>query len=173
MWSDFEFQTSLGEMKSMASVVLEHEYTVLHFSRYIGCTICQLDLLDYKDNYNDFQFKNTEVITVLQSNPEMVSKENASFPFIIACDPKGDLYQAFEVGTAKSTMGLLSLKTVKKAIKAKRAGLEHGEYEGQELQLPALFVFNRQKEIVYSKYAKDLGDLPSASEVLQIIEKNL
>lgn len=154
----------------MQSIVSENEYTILHFSRYIGCTICQLDLLDYKENYNEFQARNTEVITVLQSKPENVSKENAEFPFVIACDPNGTLYEKFEVRTAKSTMGLLSLKTMKKVFKAKQAGLEHGEYEGEELQLPALFIFNRDGEIVYSRYAKNLGDLPMAREVLQIID---
>lgn len=61
------------------------------------------------------------------------------------------------------------VKTSSKINRAKKRGLEHGEYEGEELQLPALFIVDETGTIVYAKYARNLGDLPSAEEIAAMV----
>lgn len=142
------------------------------FLRYYGCTVCQLDLLELKENYEKFTQKNVILNVVLQSDPlSLREKLNADpLPYEIICDPKEELYKRFDIKPAASMLKLAGgVKTIAKINKAKKRGLEHGEYEGEELQLPALFIIDETGTIVYAKYAKNLGDLPSAEEIAAMV----
>ena len=48
-------------------------------------------------------------------------------------------------------------------------GLSHGEYEGNELQLPAMFIIDENNKVIYSHYAEDGADIPRAKEVLNMV----
>ena len=52
---------------------------------------------------------------------------------------------------------------------AKNMGLSHGEYEGNELQLPAVFIIDENNKVIYSHYAEDGADIPRAREILDIV----
>ena len=49
---------------------------------------------------------------------------------------------------------------------AKKLGLEHGAYEGNELQLPAVFLLDRGMNVVYAHRAKNAGDMPEIADLL-------
>jgi hypothetical protein len=65
---------------------------------------------------------------------------------------------------------MLSLKTIKKLGESMMAGYKHGKYEGNEQQLPALFLIDTDLSLLYVKYAKNLGDLPSMEEMATILD---
>jgi Peroxiredoxin len=167
---DFEFITSNKEKTKIMDIVNKNENTLLLFLRYYGCTICQLDLTEYKKKHADFKDLNTEVVIVLQSIPATIMESGADIPYIIACDPKKELYKAFEISPAKSMLGMLSFKTITKGMKASKEGLKHGKYEGDELQLPAAFLINKSGIVKYSRYAKSVADIPNADEFLTMIK---
>lgn len=142
--------------------------SVLLFLRYYGCTVCQLDLLELKEIHEKFQDKNVNVKVVLQSDPHKLKAllDENPLPFEIICDPEKKLYQKFEIAPAGSKLKLAGgLKTILKMNKAKKLGLQHGAYEGEELQLPALFIIDKTGTIEFAKYCKSLADLPSVSEI--------
>jgi peroxiredoxin len=58
---------------------------------------------------------------------------------------------------------------MEKIEKSKARGYVHGEYEGEELQLPAVFIVDKDLKVIYSKYAKDLSDIPDIDEVISVI----
>lgn len=169
--ADFSLVTSDDNKLEFSDIYNKNRNTLLLFLRYYGCTVCQLDLMEYKEKYKEFKDNDTEVVIVLQSEAEVVKQSGGDMPYIIACDPKMELYDLFEIKPAKSTMGLVSIKAVKKVMKAKKTGLEHGKYEGEELQLPAAFLVDTDGQIVYGKYAKNLGDLPTPDEFIQMVKK--
>jgi len=47
-----------------------------------------------------------------------------------------------------------------------KLGYTHGEYEGIEEQLPAFFYMDKDMKILSAHYAKGLGDMPTAEEML-------
>ena len=49
------------------------------------------------------------------------------------------------------------------------AGYSHGKYEGEELQLPALFILAPDMGIEYARYAKNLADLPDAAGIAKLL----
>ena len=52
-------------------------------------------------------------------------------------------------------------------------GLSHGEYEGNELQLPAMFIVDGNNKVIYSHYAKDGADIPRARAVLDMVYNHI
>ena len=92
-----------------------------------------------------------------------------TFPFEIACDPAQEVYKKFDIKPAKSMLALIGgglFKALKKMKAAKGFGFEHGEYEGNEQQLPALVLVDENGIIIHSHYAKNLADMPSVDEML-------
>ena len=45
----------------------------------------------------------------------------------------------------------------------------HGDYEGNEQQLPALFILDEAGTALYANYAQDPMDMPSLDEVLEML----
>ena len=45
----------------------------------------------------------------------------------------------------------------------------HGDYEGDELQLPALFIVNEKGVVEYANYAEDIMDMPKVDDVLNML----
>ena len=60
-------------------------------------------------------------------------------------------------------------KLKEKGGKAREAGFVHGDYEGNELQLPAMFIVNEDGVVEYANYARNIVDLPTVDEVLAML----
>ena len=145
--------------------------TFLMFLRYYGCTVCQVDMQRLKERYSAFEEKGANVFVVLQSVPDLIAEQitKETFPFGIICDPQQELYKELEIMPAKSKLAMASFGLVKKMREAKEMGLEHGEYEGDEQQLPALFLMGANGKVLYAHYAKNLTDMPSLDEMLSML----
>lgn len=166
---DFTFHTAFEEGKTLYGELSGK--TFVWFLRYYGCTLCQVDLHALKTNYDKFTEKGARVIVVMQSAPSVIAAEIAQgdLPFEIVCDETMALYKRFEILPAKSKLGMASLAIVGKAKQAKELGFEHGAYEGDELQLPALFLLDREGKIEYAHYGKNVTDIPSIPEMLGML----
>ncbi len=172
---DFEFLNPYKEGTQNLYSYLNGKKTAILFLRYIGCTVCRLDMHIYTQRYREFLEKDAQLIVVLQSNPNIVADEapEGTFPFLVACDEEMKVYKEFEIEPAKNMLSLIGggfFSTVKKMKAAKKFGITHGEYEGVEEQLPALFIVDENKNITFSHYAKNLTDMPSFDEMLKAIK---
>ena len=165
---NFTYQTPYGATSTLEEKVQKADKTFLIFLRYYGCTICQLDIRAYRENYQKFLDKNAQILLILQSTPETISESitEEELRFEVACDPEGKLYELYQVGAARSKLGLASIKTIRKMQAAKKLGLEHGAYEGNELQLPAVFLLDSGMNVVYAHRAKNAGDMPEIDDLL-------
>ena len=167
---NFDYFTAYESDKNLYEEI-DDKKSVVYFLRYHGCTVCQLDLMEIKNAYEDFKNKGTEVKVILQSDPELLKKEldENPLPYEIICDPEMNLYKKFDIKAAKSMEKLVGGDSMEKVKKAEKAGFEHGKYEGEEKQLPAVFLINEDKTIEYAQYAKNLADLKSPKEILEMI----
>jgi peroxiredoxin len=167
---NFDYFTAYESDKNLYEEI-DDKKSVVYFLRYYGCTVCQLDLMEIKNAYKDFKAKGTEVKVVLQSDPELLKKEldENPLPYEIICDPEMNLYKKFEIKVAESMEKLVGGDSMEKVKKAEEAGFEHGKYEGEEQQLPAVFLINEDKTIEYAQYTKNLADLKSPEEILEMI----
>jgi peroxiredoxin len=170
---DFEFNTA-AETGLKLSNAASGKKTILLFLRYYGCTACQLDMLLLREKYAEVEAQNAEALVVLQSKPEIIIKEteNNAYPFKIICDPNEELYKQFDIKAAKNKLELAGGKSIFKIAEIKKhPELSHGEYEGEELQLPAVFILDTGFTIRFAHYAKNLGDMPSIDEMITVLKR--
>lgn len=82
------------------------------------------------------------------------------------------MYRQFEIEPAKSKLKLVGgglFKLLKKMKQAKKFGFEHGAYEGNEEQLPAVVIVDENGVIKYSHYAKNIVDMPTVDEMVNML----
>jgi peroxiredoxin len=165
----FDSSTETGQIFSRAAA---GKKTALLFLRYYGCTLCRLDMHLLREKYAAIREAGGQVFVVLQSAPELIQRETEPdpFPFTIICDPRQDLYRRFEIKAASSKLAMAGGKTLKKLALLKKYRFVHGEYEGNELQLPACFVLDQAFTVRYAKYAKNLADIPGPDELIKILQ---
>jgi len=177
---DFEFDTSSSKHLRLSTAVKNSEYTFLIFLRYYGCTSCQIDLIDLTAHYAAFQKKHTQLLVVLQSDPHILAAGIADrgIPFALISDPVQKIYSLYQVKPAMDYDGLRQGMTKAEAVryeakraKAKELNVQHGEYEGNEYQLPAYFLLDRNMQILLEHRARNIADMPRAEEYLQLLSQ--
>lgn len=164
---DFTYDTPYAQGKSIGETAKAVSgKTALVFLRYYGCTLCQFDIHQFKVEQAKITATGGQMLVVLQSDPAKIAAQQKpdDLPFDIICDPEQKLYKQFDIKPASSKLKMADLKTIKKLSKAKSA-FEHGEYEGDELQLPAVFVVDPELDLTYVHYGKSAGDVPTPDEL--------
>jgi peroxiredoxin len=86
------------------------------------------------------------------------------------CDPKAALYERFGIQPAASMAKMADAGTMLKIAKATASGYKHGAYEGNELQLPACFVVDKERKILYAHYGKSAGNTPDARTLASLLK---
>ncbi len=152
---------------------LKARKNILVFSRYIGCSLCQLKLKETVEGYKDFRAAGADVFFFLQSTEENAKERlrEMGVKFTVVLDPEQKIYQLYDVTPAKSKLGMLSFKALKEIRQVKKLGLEHGEYEGNELQLPATFILDKKAIVKYAHYGKSVSDMPNNKELMALLKK--
>lgn len=121
---------------------------LLIFSRYFGCTVCQLD---WDDTIKLASEIDTDIVYFTQSKPETtkeyLKKYQIDFPVIPVPKTNGQypIYKDYGLGNFGIGTGI---KLLQKAQKAKKAGKVHGEYEGKETQTPGDFMVDGEGKVI-------------------------
>ena len=170
--TDFSFDTPFESGVKLSDKVKEAKKTVLLFLRYYGCTLCQLDIREYANAYEQFKAKDAQLIVVLQSPASTINAQmnKGDLPFDIMCDPDMGLYKEFELGVAAPQEAMIRPedmpKFAEKREKMAQYGLEHGAYEGEEMQLPGYFILNPEMEVLECHRAASILDMPTVDEMI-------
>ena len=169
---DFTFDTPFATGLSLSETVQKTPKTALLFLRYYGCTLCQYEMHLLAENYDQITAAGGQVLVVLQSAPAGIAEQIGpdSLPFTIICDPQAALYEKFGIQPAASMAKMADAGTMVKIAKATAAGYKHGAYEGNELQLPASFVVDRERRISYAHYGKSAGDTPDVRSLAELLK---
>ena len=141
---------------------------VLIFSRYFGCPICQLDLKELMEKLPEIEGKGAKILYVTQSSKEkaeeFIKKYNIAFPVIPSPQESKKVFTLYK----QYDLGMMSIDAVKKVRgklkETKKAGIEHGDYEGWEKQCPGQFVIGEDGNIIQAE--KSWLDVESIIEVL-------
>lgn len=145
--------------------------TALVFLRYYGCPLCQYDIHQYAKEHEKIARAGGQLLVALQSDPEKLAQTLApgDLPFDLLCDPAGAFYKLLDIRPAASPAGLADAGTLVKLAKVKAGGFAHGEYEGDELQLPAAFVFGPDLTLTHVHYGTSAGDVPTPSRLAALL----
>ena len=172
---DFRIDTQNGHHEHFHELLKGK--TVLWVLRYIGCTVCRFDVHMIAKRYEEFKNRNVQVFVVMQSDTAHLKNDLESsgtvLPFEIIADPGEYIYQRLNIVPAESMDALRGNgadRLKEKAAAARAAGFAHGDYEGNEQQLPALFILDENGKACFAHYASELMDMPSVDEVLNLLE---
>lgn len=150
--------------------------TVFWVLRYIGCTVCRYDVHVIAERYQEFIEKGAQVFVVMQSDQAHVQNDlkEIKLPFDIICDNEMKIYNALSIEPANSMQELGGgqenlAKLKEKGAKAAACGFSHGDYEGNEQQLPAMFIVEENGIVSYAHYATNIMDMPTIDEVLEML----
>lgn len=174
---DFQVLTSIDGETSLHKLAKKTGKTILWVLRYIGCPTCRYDVHMLAQNYDRFTEKNAQVCVVMQSRIEFVREatKEENIPFEIICDEKQEIYQTLSIEATqtkeerlpKTEEGVIRLEEKRKRVKEE--GFTHGVSEGNEQQLPALFIIDQNAKVLYVHYAADMIDMPSVDEAVSLI----
>lgn len=166
--ADFTYQTAYEQNLKISDTVKRVEgKTAIVFLRYFGCVLCQYNMREFIVNHGVISKTGGQLIVVLQSDPAVVREqtEGKELPYDIICDKDQELYKLFEIGSAASKMELFDDEGRAFIEKLKAEGFTHGAYEGNEQQLPALFIVDNDLNVEYAHYATLATDMPDSHEI--------
>lgn len=166
---NFVFQTPFEPNVELKDAVGQGKTAIL-FLRYYGCTLCQYDMKLLKDHYGEITEEGGNFMVVLQSDPEKMALDidKDSFPYKIICDPDRTLYQMFQITPAGTKEELGGGNVLEKVARA-REHFTHGDYEGDELQLPAVMVMDKNLKVLYVHYGTNAADVPGWAELAALL----
>ena len=153
--------------------------TVLWVVRYIGCPPCRYDAHVIGQRIDEFKAKGANIFVLMQSDQAHIQEdlERTGEPDLaveIIADPDMVIYKALDIKPAESMEALMgtpedAAKLMAKGELVKAAGYTHGDYEGDEQQLPALFIIGKDGTVEVAHYARSMGDMPTVDEVLAML----
>ena len=168
---DFIVDTDRRNYVNLYSLI--NRPTVFWVIRYIGCPVCRYDVHILKENYKRIAEKGYNLYVVMQSDTEHIhrSLENVNLPFEIICDPAQQIYRNLDILPAANRAELAGDRSrlMEKAEKTKELGFTHGDYEGNEMQLPALFIVDTDGTVRYAHYGKSITDMPDIDELISLL----
>ncbi len=167
------YQAANKSQIKLSDKLKEADKTFLIFSRYIGCPFCQVDIMELCEDYSRFIAAKVQIILVLQSTADIVRSQTLvpHIPYDIACDPEMKLYEIYGVKTAASMGKMLrpNKQLFHKTGMILKKKLRHGAYEGNEHQLPALFLLDKEGKVIHAHYASSVTDLPDVNGMLRLL----
>ncbi len=168
---DFVFDTPFEKGRTLRETTGRASKTAILFLRYYGCTLCQLDIHQLAENYHRLTAAGGQVLVALQSDRETISAQlkKDSLPFDIICDPDQSLYRRFGVRGADGMMDMIDGRAYTKMAKAAASGFQHGKYEGNELQLPALLILDPMGRVQHVHYGKTVSDIPDVEKLAALL----
>jgi peroxiredoxin len=177
---DFKFDTVYEQGKTVAETIQSKKHTIFWVLRYIGCPTCRYDVHNMFLHYAEFTALDAQILVVMQSDPAVVKEtlEEHKLPFDIICDPKMEIYNRFQISAAASREDRMPTdpeeieRLDKKRAQVKASGFVHGKYEGNEQQLPAIFLVRQDGTVTYAHYAKNSIDMPTIDDILKIIKND-
>ncbi len=167
---DFLFVTPWDSEKNFFAVTAGKR-SLLFFLRYYGCTTCQLEIHNLILDYPAFRDAGVDVYVVLQSTAKTITGQlgKDTLPFVLILDPEARLYQVYDIGS-RDENSVRSETHSAKVRQAKALGFVHGEYEGNELQLPATFILGPEHTVEFAYYGHEGSDIPAHDVLIDKIK---
>lgn len=162
---ELNLQSVRGEFVSLTD--FSGKPTAVIFMRYVGCPVCQMETIAYKQQYETLRDTGLEVLMVFQSSVENLQRYavQEALPFTTLSDPKGSAYKAW--GAEWGIGGFISPKNLSPIVKSLKAGHRHGKFEGNEFQYPAAFIVDTEGRIRFCHYGKTVSDAITPQQLLQ------
>lgn len=180
--SDFIYDSRYGKDRDLKKTVTKK--TLLIFSRYYECDICQKTLETFKKYQRVFRMMGIDIKVIIQSDIKTVSAAQSNYPFELISDPDCVFYDRYNIFEGNSMVNMVAgdkmFEEMTKGdvknlldtdlINAFMPGTEENSH--RDLQLSAFIGIDKNMRVLYSHYCKTIGDFPEAGKLLGAMRKN-
>ncbi len=141
----------------------------LAFFRYASCPLCNLQVHQVIERWEQLQAAGLQVVAVFQSPASSISEYvgKQAPPFPLLCDPEERLYELY--GLESSLAGFMSPANAGNLARASAKGFLPGRMEGTKTRLPADFLIDERGVIQRALYARVIGEHMAVDEVLDLV----
>lgn len=175
----FVYDSANGEGLDLADTI--QKPTLLVFSRYFDCEVCQQSLASLKKSHAMLKVLGYDVKFVIQSPLDTIKAVQEKYPFELIADPKEKLYDRFNVFEADSYINLIAgdgafLKmtdgNIRNLLDSEMAAnlMSNEKSEKRELQLCAFVAVDTDMTVTYSHYSETLTDFPGITELIKALK---
>ena len=130
----------------------------------------------WRRKFPALQAKGVQLYVVMQSDPAVIQEElkEVNIPFDIVCAPEMAIYKQFEIPVAADMNAMAGTPEQRERLQAKgkaasACGFSHGKYEGDEMQLPAVWIVEADGTLSYVKYGEAVADIPTPDELIAML----
>ncbi len=178
---EFIYNSRYGKERNLKDTVTKK--TLLIFSRYYECDICQKTLETFKKYQRVFRMMGIDIKFIIQSDLATVSAAQSNYPFELIADPDAVFYDMFNIFEANSMINMVAGdKMFGDMIKGDVRNLldtdlidafvsDSSDSIHRELQLHAFIGIDKNLNVIYSHYCKTIGDFPEAGKLLGAMRK--
>lgn len=163
---DFSATLTSGEEINLTDL-LKDQSVCLIFLRFLGCPLTRLRMAELEKEIEKYQVNDLRLIVVFESTVDRTQKYmmRKGLSLDILVDENRELYDLFDVQPG-GILKMLNPNVLKKGGEATLKGHMHGAFEGNELQLPAAFIINKDKKLAYVNYGEHPADTASTDSIL-------
>ena len=180
----FVYNSPSKHNANMKNVIQKN--TLIVFSRYYECEICQKTLALIKAAYPALKLMGIDVKFVMQSDVKTLKQAENKYPFELIADPDAVLYDRYNIFEADGLAGMVAGdklfekmigKDIKKLLDSDMLAnlavspLDNAEKESgpRQMQLSAFIGVNRNMQVIYSHYFRTVADFPNIKEMIKAL----
>jgi len=165
---DFALLNAVNQTVSLDALLKENDFLVINFYRGQWCPYCNLELKALQSINEELSSHNAKLVAISPQTPDasLSTKEKNELEFEVLSDSHNEL--AKDYGLVFSLAE--ELRPIYEGFGIDIVGLN--DEDTYELPLPATYVINKHKEIIYSFIDEDYTSRCEPQEILDIIAKN-
>ncbi|MBU2974598.1 peroxiredoxin-like family protein [Zobellia sp. B3R18] len=165
---DMNLQNSNGNNLWLSNLI-EQEFLILNFYRGGWCPYCNMELREYERLRKSFNQLNTDIVGISAEIPELANtttnKNGISFPVLTDIDAQ-----------SMKAVGIVFQLDEASKKEFKNFGMDFTKIHGNsnfELPVPAVYVINKNMQIVYTHFEEDYMTRLEPTELLKNLKNNL
>jgi peroxiredoxin Q/BCP len=95
---------------SLRETAADHDFVLLLFQRDYHCGNCRSQVQAFADQYDDFEARNTEIVSIVPEPPDRLRDWQAEYdlPFPLCADPDAETSSAYDQPVRFGLLGSLS-----------------------------------------------------------------
>lgn len=165
---NFSLKNATGKEISLDELLKENEFVVLNFYRGAWCPYCNLELKALESINKELENKKAKLVAISPQTPDasLSTKEKNELNFEVLSDTENKI--ANEYGLVFSLAN--ELRPIYKSFGIDIVGSNNED--SFNLPMPATYVINKNKEIIYAFIDEDYTRRSEPQEILDIIIKN-
>ncbi len=165
---EFTLPNAIGKDVSLFKTLENNDFVIISFYRGPWCAYCNFELKALQDRNDEFKALGAKIFAISPQSPDssLSTKEKHDLEFEVLSDANNII--AKEYGLVFSLAE--ELRPIYKSF-----GIDipaHNEEESYELPMPAVYVINKNKEIIFSFIDEDYTKRCEPQDIIDIIKKS-